>query len=406
MKSKDKNKNIKILIGMTGGIDSAVSAFLLKKQGYTVIGLSILFIPDEIMNKNDEFYKSCSVNDFEKIKRLCETLKIPLYGVNACSEFEDKIFSSITCSKIKGTFYNPCMDCNEMKVRLLYEKSEKLKTNFIATGHYAKLDINRQKGEIAIISSYDKENDQSYLLSRIEPRYLRKFIFPLGDILKSEVLKIANSFGLPIHDRKEPNNCFSNPKDLIDFVKKSVPQELIDEGMFQDKEGLQLFEHGGFHNYQLGQTGLDEVKKSSIIDKNSSIVEFNYSENTIVLGDSSSLEFRMFLIKDVKYLIKVNKREPLSVKVKLSIKDKFREASLFFKNNNQLVIELLEKTTMKPGGIATIYSESGKQFKIIASGIVEIIKNEKLINRIEHVEDGIVDEEGKYVPKIVNVLKF
>ncbi|MDC0255989.1 hypothetical protein OAK75_13915, partial [Bacteriovoracales bacterium] len=161
-----KKKKQKIVIGMTGGVDSTVAAYLLKKQGFDPIGISFNFYQEDAgKSLQGDSLASCQIVDLGRVQNICETIEIPFYGVNAADIYKEKILDRVLTARLSGIAFTPCVYCNVLKFDLLLEKAKKLGVEMIATGHYAKVVKNIKTGKFMLISANDKENDQSYYLS-------------------------------------------------------------------------------------------------------------------------------------------------------------------------------------------------------------------------------------------------
>jgi tRNA-uridine 2-sulfurtransferase len=242
--------NKKIVIALSGGVDSAVAAALLKKQGYEVAGAYFHFFPGD---KDKSFA--------EKAKKIARNIGISFQEIDARKEFKKYVIDYFISSYKKGITPNPCVICNKkMKFRLLFGLMKKIKADFIATGHYARLRRERKtKNEkrndneeflYKLLEAKDKSKDQSYFLYKLTQRELTKIVFPLGNYTKTEVKKIAKKIKMPVSGEKESQDiCFIN-KDVNVFLKKNMK---LQTGNIVNESGIILGKHQGLPYYTIGQ---------------------------------------------------------------------------------------------------------------------------------------------------------
>ncbi|MDD2227204.1 MAG: tRNA 2-thiouridine(34) synthase MnmA, partial [Clostridia bacterium] len=207
-----------VVMGMSGGVDSSVAAYLLKQQGFNVIGLFMINWQDTSGSSH------CSAEeDFEDVKRVCNVLQIPYYSVNYEKEYRERVFSYFLEQYKKGRTPNPDVLCNkEIKFGPFLEQAEKLGATNIATGHYAKkIEIN---GKYHLVKAADLNKDQSYFLHQLNQKQLEKILFPLADITKPEVRKIATELGFSTAKKKDSTGiCFIGERNFKNFLKDYFP---------------------------------------------------------------------------------------------------------------------------------------------------------------------------------------
>lgn len=228
-----------VVLGMSGGVDSSVSAYLLKEQGYNVIGLFM-------KNWQEEDSSCSSEKDFEDVVSVCAKLEIPYYTINFMEEYKEKVFSSMLKDFEKGLTPNPDILCNqEIKFKLFFEKALKFDADFLATGHYARTENGK------LFKGLDPNKDQTYFLSTIQKNVLDRVLFPVGSILKKEVKEIAEKLGLDVAHKKESMGiCFIGKRDFRPFLQKYLEKKI---GPIQTLEGKTIGEHEGVIFYTIGQ---------------------------------------------------------------------------------------------------------------------------------------------------------
>jgi tRNA-uridine 2-sulfurtransferase len=255
----DKNLSRKVLVAMSGGVDSAVAAAILKNQGYEVTGVFLRFWKEKEEDKNFE-NKCCSLEAYEDLKKIGKVLGIKILTVNAEKEFKKEVVEYFLREYKNGRTPNPCVVCNrEIKFKLLLKKMLEMEADYIASGHYArKLKIKNQKSKIKIKENFiyklfpakDKDKDQSYFLYTLNQKQLARILFPLGDYKKSEVRKMAEKFKLPVFDKKESQDICFISSDVAGFLKKHLK---LKKGKIVNEKGNILGQHQGLALYTPGQ---------------------------------------------------------------------------------------------------------------------------------------------------------
>ena len=234
-----------VVIGMSGGVDSAVSALLLKKKGYNVIGLFM-----NNWEEKDDSGECTATEDYEDVKRVCQTIGIPYYSVNFAKEYWDRVFSHFLSEYEKGRTPNPDVLCNrEIKFGPFLDYAKKLGADYIATGHYCK--VAQKDGLFYLKKALDKSKDQSYFLNQLSQAQLSQVIFPLADIEKTKVRKIALEYNLSNAKKKDSTGvCFIGERNFKRFLQNYIPAK---RGDIVDTKGKVVGHHDGVLYYTLGQ---------------------------------------------------------------------------------------------------------------------------------------------------------
>ncbi len=281
----------KVVVAMSGGIDSSVSAFLLKKSGYDVVGVTLnLFSGKNI--------KCCGSDDsVEKFKRICNHLGIRYYVKNAVKVFNEKVIDKFASDYLKGFTPNPCVECNRfLKFDYLFKIAKSLGASKLATGHYA---IVEKKGDEYVLKrGIDDTKDQSYFLYPIKKEFLKDMLFPLGRMKKNEVKEIAKKNGIPLDINKESKDiCFVPEGDYALWLKKNGYVRNL-QGYFKDMDGKIIGTHSGYFKYTVGQRkGLGVSGKERMY-----VVKINPLKNEVTLGVLKDCYFRKILINDINWL--------------------------------------------------------------------------------------------------------
>jgi len=335
----------KVIIAISGGVDSAVAAALLKKQGFDVFGAHFCFFDGASAKKS-----------LDKAKNVAKALGIPLEIVDARKGFRKKIIDYFIESYKKGITPNPCVACNkEMKFSLLLDLLKKYKADYIATGHYAR--IIRQK----LFEAKDKTKDQSYFLYRLNQKELAKIIFPLGDLEKSEVRKLAKKFKFPIFGEKESQDvCFLASSDINRFLRKNIKPR---HGNIVDESGKILAKHKGLPFYTIGQRKGIEIGGIGpyfVVGKNSRRNEL------IISNDSKKLLVKKLEVNRVNWTDKKIKL-PLKAQVQIRYHAEKISAIINPSKSGRLAVETKKPLrAVTPGQSAVFY----KKDEVLGGGII------------------------------------
>jgi tRNA-specific 2-thiouridylase len=231
------------IVALSGGVDSAVAALLLRDAGHAVQCL-------HMTNWEDDGYCDAA-GDFHDARRVCQLLEVPLHRVNFAREYRERVFANFLDEHRKGRTPNPDVLCNrEIKFGAMRRYARRLGASAIATGHYARLSTDTH-GRPLLLKARDASKDQSYFLSAVDANDLRDVLFPLGDLLKSEVREIARERGLPVAEKKDSTGiCFIGERPFAEFLARYLPPA---PGKIVDERGRELGTHDGLAYYTLGQ---------------------------------------------------------------------------------------------------------------------------------------------------------
>lgn len=238
-------EDTKVVIGMSGGVDSSVAALLLKQQGYDVIGVFM-----KNWDEKDDLGYCTSAEDFEDVRAVCQQIDIPYYTVNFEKEYWEKVFTYFLEEYKEGRTPNPDVMCNkEIKFKAFLDYALKIGADYLATGHYSKVDFH--EGEYRLLRGVDSNKDQTYFLCALNQLQLSKSMFPIGHLDKSEVRLIAEKEGLKTAKKKDSTGiCFIGERDFNEFLSHYLPSQ---PGEIRNFEGEVLGKHDGLMYYTLGQ---------------------------------------------------------------------------------------------------------------------------------------------------------
>jgi len=351
-----------VVCAISGGIDSAVSAALLKEAGFEVVGVFMRFWTDSPRANR------CWSREAElRARKIAKILKMPFYVFNFEKEFKKRVVDYFLKNYQKGITPNPCVVCNkEIKFGLMLEKALRLGADFVATGHYAKTSLlslrfsNKEK--IKLFRAKDKNKDQSYFLWRLNQRQLKKILFPLGDYRRREVQELAKYFGLGflLKVRKSVEVCFAR-KNIDEFLKKHLKEK---PGLIMDPEGRVIGEHKGLWFYTIGQR-----RKIRLPGGPWWVVNKNQRKNIlIVTKNEKDLLKKKMVVKKVNWISGKEPKIPLEVKTKVRYLSGLAQSQIIKKlGRGKFLVEFKRaQRAITPGQSAVFYQGE----EVIGGGII------------------------------------
>lgn len=355
----------KVVLGMSGGVDSSVAAYVLKKQGYEVIGVTLTQIP------HDDIYEEaeggcCSISSVFDAKKVAHDLEIPHYVMNFRGLFERKVIDYFVDEYLQGHTPNPCVACNKfIRFSEFLEKAKGLGADYIATGHYAVVEKDQETGRYLMKKSADNNKDQTYFLHQMTQEQLSHTIFPLGGYTKDKVREIAEKIGLEIHDKPDSEEiCFIPDNDHGAFIKRRQPDK-VKKGNFVDDKGNILGEHKGIVYYTIGQRkGLGIALGKRVFVKN-----IDPEKNEVVLGDETELYKSKLYAEDIN-LIAYDKL-PAELEVRAKIRFSKNEAVAILNPYNEgVMVEFKEPQRAITKGQAVVFYDNNL---VVGGGIIKEI---------------------------------
>ena len=287
---QDRKKG-RVLLGMSGGVDSSVAAVLLKQAGFEVIGATM-----QLYQNKEEGEKT-----LQDAKKVCEKLEIPHYTIDCTKEFRTHVVENFIGCYACAKTPNPCVECNQyLKFGAFYEKAKELGCEYIATGHYAKIEFDDKYNANVLKKANNIQKDQSYVLYDIKKEMLNHTIFPLGKFeSKEEIREIAKKYGLDVANKPDSEDiCFIPNGDYKEFLEKKAKFK-PKEGNIVDKKGNILGKHNGLYKYTIGQRkGLGISNPVPLF-----VIDFNKLKNELIVGEEKDLYKDSLLAADINWLV-------------------------------------------------------------------------------------------------------
>lgn len=340
----------KVMVGMSGGVDSSVAAKLLIDSGYDVTGVTLkLFDGGDI---SEDFRTCCSLSDVEDARSVCYRLGIDHFVFNFKEAFRKKVINQFTESYLNGKTPNPCIECNRhIKFDKMLRRAEELGFDYIATGHYAERVYDYKTNRYILKRPKDRSKDQTYVLYGLTQYQLSKTLFPLGEYEKSDIRRIAEAAGL-INSRKPDSQdiCFVPDGDYASFIKKNTGAE-IKEGNFISADGDVIGRHKGIINYTIGQRmgiGISIGKPAYVTDKNA-------LENTVTIGDESNLYKSEITAYDVNLISLDSISDEMRVTAKVRYSRNEQAAVVIPSGNGEVLVKFDEPQRAPASGQAVVF---------------------------------------------------
>jgi tRNA-specific 2-thiouridylase len=367
---KKSPKDTKIVVAMSGGVDSSVVAGMMKEQGYNVVGITLKLYDDSVQTKDSR--QCCAGRDILDAKRVSENLDIKHEILFYQKKFKTEVVDSFIDSYVSGETPIPCIQCNQtVKFRDLFKYAKNINADALVTGHYVKRVQKNDKANL--YRAKDANRDQSYFLFSTSQEQLDYLRFPLGEIEKSETRKIASKLKLNVADKPDSQDiCFVPNGDYSSVIKKFRP-ETFKNGDILDLQGKKLGVHEGIINYTVGQRKGIKVAHNEPLY----VINIDANNNTIIVGPKESLIIKKIRLRDINLLGLENDFENI-VNIKVRSTGSLLKAKITL-NGNQGGVEILDKETgISPGQACVFYSKDDHGDKVLGGGWITKTENKNL----------------------------
>ncbi len=365
------NEN-RVIVAMSGGVDSSVAAALLHKEGFEVIGITMKtwgFM--EVGGAPKHESGCCSLDAIFDAKNVATQFGFPHYTVDFTKQFEDTVINNFVDEYMNGRTPNPCVLCNrKIKWEEMLLKADSLDAKFVATGHYASIGYNEQNNRYFIQNSKDSSKDQTYALWGLSQESLSRTLLPLGKYTKLEIREMANEFGLKTANKPDSQEiCFVADNNYERFLRERVPEKIenLEQGSLL-YNGKEIGRHKGIPFYTIGQRrGLGVAVGKPIYVK-----DIDVEKNTIEIADKEDLKERRLLAREVNYVGVDELTKGRNVIAKIRYSDSGTAAGVIEADSDSFLLEFSEpKIAITPGQSVVLYDENGM---LLAGGVISKLK--------------------------------
>jgi tRNA-specific 2-thiouridylase len=357
----------KVVLGMSGGVDSCVAAKLLKAQGYDVIGVTLKVWEEEDESSASKRWQERGCCKVGMARHVAQLLDIPHQVVDTRERFQQGVIDDFIGGFLQGNTPNPCVRCNErVKFGGLFQLAEDIGADFVATGHYANIRLD-SLGIRCLTRGRDPKKDQSYFLYRMPAGWLSKMLFPLGAMEKTQVWKEAEELGLPVEELKESQEiCFVTQGDYRQFLRQHAPQAAR-PGTFVDLQGQALGQHQGVAFYTPGQRKGLGIAGGSRLYVQRVLPELN----VVVLGPAEGLDSQECVVSDLNVFSPDTLHDNIKVEVKFRYSTPAVPATLQWSDPSSIHVRFDSPVrALSPGQSAVFYVED----RVLGGGIIQVNK--------------------------------
>lgn len=376
-----KVENYVVVVGIDGSMHSFVAAYLMKKQGFNCIAVTV------VVHDRDEDLKDLIgpwlPGDLEQIKNVCDSLEIPFYATNASERYFEEVVEKIVSARLMGVLYCPLADRNKVIIETLIEKGKKFKANKIVTGHFAKIVHNKKTDHSGLFVANDEKNDETYSLANISVEDLNQLHFPLADLRLQEVEKIFNLLDTGelvdnYLEKRDGREAFYR-SDLTAIIEKYAAKSLVKDGLIYGQiEETTHGEHDGISSYYLGQGQLQF--KAGVLDKEYVICKITPSKGSILIEKERKLYYEYVLLERFQSGGDLDCSLPIKCFLRFRPRGELVACTAYFKNNNGVEIHFNERQIgCCPDGLGVVlYSKKGSGARVLGMG--KIFKSGFYIN--------------------------
>lgn len=358
----------KVVIGMSGGVDSSVAAYLLKEQGYEVIGITMQ-VWQEDKDYEEREGGCCSLSAVNDARRVADRLNIPFYVMNFRDLFKKNVIDYFTKEYLEGRTPNPCIACNKhIKFDWFLKKAQAIGADYVATGHYAK--VEKVGDRYVLKRSFDDRKDQTYALYNLNQYQLEHTLMPCGEYSKDKIREIAKEIGLTVHNKKDSEEiCFISDNDHGGYIKRELPNK-VKEGNFVDKNGKVLGRHKGIVYYTIGQRkGLGIAFGIPMY-----VIDIIPERNEVVLGSEEDIFRNTLIAKDLNFIPFDKLEKEMKVEAKIRYSAKPAAATLIPLSDDKVKVVFDSKQRAITKGQSVVFYDNEL---VVGGGVIESIINEK-----------------------------
>lgn len=341
----------KVVVGMSGGVDSSLAAALLKKDGYDVIGVTFRMWPKEECGQSAG-RACCSLEAVTRARAVSQGLGIPYYVVDFSADFKKHVIDYFCSEYLKGLTPNPCVICNQkIKFGKLLEKARSLGASYVATGHYVNKGVDKMTGRVLLKEGKDKPKEQSYFLFNLSQEQLKHALFPLGDMTKERVRAMAKRMKIMTYNTISSQDiCFVRDAHYADYIRKKTGIE-IKPGEIVDKDGNLLGRHKGIPFYTIGQRrGLGIAYKEPLY-----VTAIDIKNNRIIAGPKKDLEKKSLIADRLNWISIKGIEKPLKVMAKIRYNNKKARATVIKTGQDTVRVEFNEPQSAPTPGQAVVF---------------------------------------------------
>lgn len=349
----------RVVVAMSGGVDSSVTAALLKDRGFEVIGITM-----QIWEHSKDWDGCCGIGSIEDARRVANRLGIPHYVLNLRDIFEEKVITNFCEEYKKGRTPNPCIRCNQyIKFDALLKKAKGLGADYIATGHYARIEFDKRRKRYLLRKGIDSQKDQSYVLYVMSQEQLERTLMPLGDLTKDQVRQIAKGKDLPVANKPESQEiCFIPDRDYGEFLKEYI-LEGTKPGPIVNKEGKVIGKHRGIIFYTIGQRkGIGIPAKEPLY-----VIAIDKEKNSIMVSKKEEAYSDELVANNVNFVDIEKLKTPIRVKAKIRYLHPASSATIIPLNKDRVRVKFdNHQWAITPGQAVVFYNGE----KVLGGGTI------------------------------------
>jgi tRNA-specific 2-thiouridylase len=381
----------RVVVAMSGGVDSSAAALMLKKQGYDVVGVSMQVWDYRNNNGNSKRATCCAPADFEDARDVSRLGDFPFYVFDFEDSFEEAVINPFVNAYLQGQTPNPCVECNrKVKFKELRKRAKALGASAVATGHYAQIK-KLANGKLGLFTSKDKQKDQSYFLFALTQEELSQTIFPVGHLQKPDIRSYLSNEGVEAAQKAESQDICFVSSSVSEFIEKKTGIK-PKSGAIKTTDGTVVGEHAGIHNFTVGQRkGLGGGSKNALY-----VLQIEPETNEIVVGAETDLQKKELIVHTVNWTSGEKPKEPFEALVKLRYRNAGVKCLITPLDQDRAQLKFIDKwTTVSPGQAAVFYSlesDAEGDFQVYGGGT---ISREKLADDFQSIATGNLNSNAE-----------